>query len=113
MGVRVKTYVVFGTVLPYSWWQERTDAERTRLEAYFDDDLREVRDGITVLVDGMNGKYVVAGKVFNKTKFDQPFDEPIQLYVLPDNMESILTGINHVIGEHFRHYTWIIVPHYS
>jgi hypothetical protein len=77
MSTNQNTYVVLGTKLPYDLFKDKFD----QLEPYMDDAFEGIHhhDRLCVLYDGMNGGYVIIGKILAKTKNHQGFEQPIIL----------------------------------
>jgi len=75
MSVQANTYVMRGALVPYSEMKGRYD----ELAPYMDSAFKGIhhKDGVCVLYDGMNGKYVAVGRVLAKTKNHQGLDEPV------------------------------------
>ena len=74
MGTERRDYIMLGAKLPY----EAIDAnEQELLDAYWDnayeDEVKE-HGGITMVADGMNGHYVILGKVLMKGLEDGGFE---------------------------------------
>jgi len=69
MSVQCNTYVMIGAVLPYNG-----DSYDT-LEPYMDSAFEGIKheDGICVIFDGMNGKYIAIGEVLAKAADWQGF----------------------------------------
>jgi hypothetical protein len=75
MSVQANTYVMRGALVPYSEMKGRYDD----LEPYMDSAFKGIhhKDGVCVLYDGRNGKYVAVGRVLAKTENHQGLDEPV------------------------------------
>lgn len=75
MSVQCNTYIVRGALLPYADFKDRYDD----LEPYMDSAFKGVHhhNGLCVIFDGMNGKYVAIGRVLAKTGNHKGFDAPI------------------------------------
>lgn len=75
MSTQINQYLIYGVSLPYSFqklWEEKTGKEfDDTFEGYMTDNpfKQEIgqKNGITILVDGMNGEYLVAGYVYKKS----------------------------------------------
>ena len=65
-------YIINGILLPYDSCKNHYD----KLEPYIDDP----KYGLTVLYDGMCGKYVVIGELINKSEKNQPLEEITTIY---------------------------------
>ena len=98
MSVQANTYVMTGVVLPYM----KQDGLYEKLEPYMDSAFKGIHHhkGICVVFDGMNGKYIVIGRVHAKTENHQgldgvhSFDTPS-----PDIRELIAAAASDLIGQ--------------
>lgn len=114
MSTQVNSYVMYGVVLPY----ELCKGHYVMLDPYMDSPFKpEVnpKDGLTVLFDGLNGKYVAIGHVVAKTENHQHFDAPIKLPV-PYPKDTALT-IKSLVGSmgidpEAHLLRWVILSHY-
>lgn len=85
MSTQANTYVMFGCLLGYNELKKKhagADDLYSKIEDYTDNAFKpEVnpKDGLTVLYDGANGKYVAIGHVIAKTENWQGFRDPITL----------------------------------
>lgn len=98
MSVQLNTYVMRGVLLPYADMKGRHDVLEPYMDSASDD---RVRDGITVLYDGMNGQYVAIGRVIAKTGNHQGFDAPITLCdndALTSDLRTKLGDLLRVLG---------------
>ncbi|MBN7763698.1 hypothetical protein JYP52_21400 [Nitratireductor aquibiodomus] len=87
MSAQVNTYVMFGVILDYeqahSVWRHDDPAYPSLfdvLEPYMDDAFKtetNPKDGLTVLYDGMSGKYIAIGHVIAKTGNFEHFENPV------------------------------------
>lgn len=75
MSVQCNTYVMIGALFPYEAFKGKYEELEPYLDSAFDGIHHH--NGICVLFDGMNGKYVAVGKVLAKTENWQGFEEPI------------------------------------
>lgn len=80
MSVQHNTYIIYGVILPWESLRDLDDeGVYEAMEPYFDSAFKpEVnpRRGITIISDGMNGKYHAIGRVVRRTDVYQPFAEP-------------------------------------
>lgn len=77
MGVMTRTYVIYGFRVP-----EFRDFHDTVWEEAYDptgSDRVFSHNGISIVADGMNGKYTVIGKILRKTDAMNVFDEFLSL----------------------------------
>lgn len=89
MSTQINTYVLFGVVLDYEKahkaWQHDDPAYPDLydvLEPFIDNAFKpetNPKDGLTVLYDGMCGKYIAVGHVIAKTENHGHFDTPISV----------------------------------
>lgn len=85
MSVQRNIYFLRGTVQPYAMHKNRYEA----FEPYLDSAFAGIHhhDGLCVLFDGMNGKYVAFGRVLAKTKNLQGF-EPELVQIPPPSLDE-------------------------
>ncbi len=117
MSVQANTYIMRGALLTY-------DAVKRHLgnnvfdtfKPYLDDAFKGVHhhDGLCVLFDGMNGKYVAIGQVIAKTANHQGFEEA---YDFADG--SFGENKDRVLREKIKALTgfdvdieWLVLTHY-
>jgi hypothetical protein len=72
------TYIVVGTKLPYP---KKNQDFCKKIEPYTDSVAggKWHKDGLAVLSDGENGKYVFIGKIIEKTGKGQGFSKPVKI----------------------------------
>lgn len=77
MSVQCNTYVMQGVLFMHDD-MESVKPLCKKFEPYEDSAFEGIKhhEGLCVLYDGMNGKYVAIGRVLAKTENDQGFDEP-------------------------------------
>lgn len=114
MSVHLNTYVMLGALLPYAAF--KSDGWHDRLEPYMDNAFNDLQhyDGLCVLWDGMNGKYVAIGKVLAKSDNHQGFAEPIVLNGLaPAEVTELYDKIKAIIppGLSFK-VQRLVISHY-
>lgn len=87
MSVQVNTYVMYGVVLNYEEVKAHVGKGFYELfEPYIDNAFKpetNPKDGITVLFDGMNGKYIAIGQVVEKTANHRSFDDVVSVAKYP------------------------------
>jgi hypothetical protein len=88
MSTQLNTYVLVGVKLPYDHFSGDdldTDADYEKLEPYMDSAFKgiEHHNGLCVLFDGMNGKYIAAGRVLAKTDESDGFNGAIDAHMSP------------------------------
>lgn len=83
MSVQCNTYVMIGAVFPYEAFAGKSDELDPWMDSYREG--IKGKNGITVLYDGMGGRYVAVGKVLAKTENFEGFYEP----VLPEGDLSV------------------------
>lgn len=95
MSVQHNTYVLYGVIIRdfaglTKTHQEGEQAQDDLMEPYSDDAFKpdvNAKRGITILSDGMCGKYVAIGRVIAKTEVYQPFtDAPISIPTKDDDL---------------------------
>ncbi len=119
MSSQVNTYIMYGLLLKYI---ELTDVQRDFINEYIDnpfDSKTNLKDNMTVLYDGCNGRYMAIGHVEVKTENNGFFQEPITFnkYLYPPdfNVTSIFQMIDALQLDYEReelHLRWFIVSHY-
>ena len=123
MSVQVNQYLIIGVKKDFNWskeWEKETGKDfYDTFEGFMDDSAfkKEInhKDGIFCLYDGMNGKYIIIGRVLAKGCDDYPFiadGEPMcftQLSVLETELIENSIQRNFGIKEDLRH--WLIT-HY-
>lgn len=123
MSVQSNQYLIYGICKPGSWrkeWEKETGNDfYATFESFMDDSAFNKKinhkDGIFCLYDGMNGKYVIIGRVLAKGSDEEPFiayGEPIS-FTEPTELEKELISNsierNFGIKEELKH--WLIT-HY-
>lgn len=105
MSVSIEQYLIWGIQLPYEFqneWETKhpdyNDFYDT-FEKYMEDDGV---DGLFCLCDGMNGEYVILGKIIEKGDYKDggyiADNKILNLDNLPINKNSILNKIDKVFG---------------
>jgi hypothetical protein len=80
MSVQQNTYVMWGVLLPYP--DDDDDEAYDRAEPYLDsayDDKVNPKGNVTILFDGMNGKYVAVGHVVQKSRVYEGLGKPVEM----------------------------------
>lgn len=110
MSVQLNTYVMRGVLLPFD-----NDKEYEKYEPYFDDAFKGIHhhEGLCVLSDGMNGRYMAIGQVIAKTANYEGFNEPI-VVTKPDLMQDLdlANKIAGLIGDHPHDINTFVISHY-
>jgi hypothetical protein len=88
----MENYVMIGALLPYKNF--RSD----RLEAFLDAP-NNTRDGLTVISDGMSGRYIAVGKVLACAPEGEGFDSPIEINTQPWEEDEVRLKILETIGQ--------------
>jgi hypothetical protein len=116
MSTQVNTYVMYGVLLAkpnHRLIDEQYDLLEPYLDSAFDPEANP-KDGITVLFDGMCGKYIAIGYVHAKSREGEGFDAPVTL-ALPASYEAAAVQ-NLVLGLGFdlSHIAaqWMVISHY-
>ena len=123
MSVQTNQYLMYGISKPFQFvkdWEKETGKDfYETFEDYMDDsafkkDIHH-KDGIFCLFDGMNGKYIIIGRVLYKGTDDEPFvadGKPLS-FTEPTDLEKelISNSIERVFGvkEEMKHW---LVTHY-
>lgn len=81
MSVQAPIYIMWGLMLPYPKPLEDDDANDVRFDAYRDSAFDKApREGVTVLLDGMGGKYVAVGVVIARSG---PYGDDLGTHAIP------------------------------
>ena len=113
MSTQINTYVIFGVELPYKPFEGRDD-----FEPYTDSPFKgiEHHKGLCVLEDGMNGEYIIIGRVLAKTANNDHFNGVVNIGALmpsADERVEIERDIANLIGDgDKRPAKVILVSHY-
>jgi len=116
MSVRFNTYVMRGLLLPYK--KDMTDDQREILEEYQDSPFSpdtNPKDGLTALVDGMDGKYIAIGHVVAKTRANEGFGDAMAVdYLTAKYNSSRMLDIVRECGLSIdgAKLGWLIISHY-
>ncbi len=124
MSVQTNQYLMYGVCKPFEfkkeWEKENGKDFYDTFESFMDDNAFNKKinhkDGIFCLYDGMNGKYIIIGRVLEKGSDDEPFvanGKPTS-FTEPSELEKefISNSIerNFGIKEEMKH--WLIT-HYT
>jgi hypothetical protein len=116
MSTQLNTYVLVGVKLPYDHFSDgsSSDEDFERLEPYMDSAFKgiEHHDGLCVLFDSVNGKYIAAGRVLAKTGESDGFSGAIDAHMSP----ALQTEVAALLQQHLQIATpdvrvWVI-SHY-
>lgn len=116
MSVQETTYLVLGVKLPFDYFNEE---EREALYGgdYCDNVHQKKignKDGVTLILDAMNGQYIVAGRVLLKARHHE--GEGLEFTSL-DITESAREEVARQLAEHFSITVQAVHPmaftHYS
>jgi hypothetical protein len=72
------------------------DSRYEKFESYIDHGHeKEItrKNGLTAIYDGMNGKYILVGRVLERSSMDQPLDGPIEMKVPDWTTVELLRGL--------------------
>jgi hypothetical protein len=114
MSVQLNHYVMWGLLGSYAEFEDMHD----RFEPYFDSayaDIHHHSDGLCVLYDGMDGKYIAIGHVLHKTANHDGFDKPIKLRGADIDFADIQRSIEELIGRPIRddeYCSLLMISHY-
>lgn len=124
MSVQQNQYFMYGVLLPYAWhreWEAKTGKYfQETFQEFMDDNANESginhTDGIFCLFDGRDGRFIIIGRVLEKSSSDQPFlgsGQPIQVPLLrPEEEERIEDSIYKHFGIDDALYTYYFVTKY-
>jgi hypothetical protein len=111
MSVQMNQYLGYGYLLPYKDSRKVLEEKHSedRMEAIFDKyhdsafkkEMVEV-DGCSMIVDGMNGKYIFFGKVFNKSEVHEPLDTTTMPKVSTKIKKSVEEQLTQIFGTNFN-----------
>src|SRR5690606_21928000 len=112
MSVQMNTYVMWGVLLPFKEFADRED-----FEPYMDSAFKGIHhhDGLCVLADGMDGKYMAIGHVLHKTSNHDGFNKPIQLHGQPVLEFDVYERVEKLIGRQLTGNegpSWLVLTHY-
>ena len=100
MSVQNPTYIIWGIVLPYPKDSD-TDEFEDAMDLYCDSAFKEnsvnKTDDVTVLLDGMGGKYMIVGHVLKRT---DAHGAGFGIEVIPNFAMSPMNG--ELVAEHAR-----------
>lgn len=79
MSVNTNQYIILGVKIPYLIDREGSLYDKVR--EYDDNGYKPVhrKDGLTAILDGMNGNYIFIGKVIVRSDVNESIDGPIEL----------------------------------
>ena len=123
MSTQTNQYFMYGKLVPYNWHKEWEKETGKNFHKTFDkfmednayDTITKHKDGIFCLFDGRDGRYIIIGRVLQKTDDDQPFlgsDEPLQVPKMEEHEKIIIEDsvFRHFgLEDDFHHY---FVTHY-
>lgn len=95
MSVRTNQYLIQGVKLPYNSHQSRYDD----YEPYFDDGRSLVikpYKGLNVIFDGMNGKFIIIGRIIVKAVIDESIAGPIKIPEIDSNTADMIANLINV-----------------
>jgi len=115
MSVQINQYLVYGTKLDY----EKYGGEEwyDKFYPYYDNAFKGIHhhDGICVIDDGMNGEYIVVGRVLYKTGNYQFFEGAIPIDNLLTSMEKefIETAAKSLLNTEEVKFGYFLIGHYK
>lgn len=116
MSITFNIYVMRGLLLPYN--RDMTDEQRALLEEYQDipsSPATNPKDGLTALVDGMEGKYVAIGHVVAKSRANCGLGEPLAVdYLTVKYNSSRMLDVIRECGFSIdsAKLGWLVISHY-
>ena len=101
MSTQTNQYLMYGINVPVKWIKEWNKNEKNSgkdwyntFESFMDDSPYNSKvnhkDGIFMLYDGMNGDYIIIGKVEKKSSDGEFIDGPIALTDLPTTQKDAI-----------------------
>lgn len=104
MSIQTNQYFMYGITVPYEWhkqWEEKTGKDfHETFEEFMDDNSFTTqvnhKEGIFCLFDGRDGRYIIIGRVLEKTSDHDPFlasGKPLQVPEL-DELERMMIETN-------------------
>lgn len=115
MSVQLNTYVMHGVLLPFK--DDLEDEQDDILDDYRDSAFKsEVnpKDGLTVLDDGMDGKYIAIGHVVAKSANYEGLNSPVRLVRAPKYDGEALRNLITALGFDHTKFSagWLVISHY-
>ena len=123
MSVQSNQYLMYGTILPYSFCME-WEKENPGKEFYdtFDDYTDSAytnkagKDGIICLMDGMDSSYIIIGICFNKSMNHESISGPMMISnpLTRIDMENYKNKVKYIFGQKSieGEFGMILVTHY-
>ena len=116
-------YFMYGILMSYNWhkeWETKTGKNfYNTYEEFMSDNAYDTiirhKDGIFCLFDGRDGKYIIIGRVLQKTGDDDPFlgnDKPLKVPELDEHEKMI---IKNSVLKHFGFkgkFNFYFITHY-
>jgi hypothetical protein len=124
MSTQKNQYFMYGVLLPYKWhreWEAKTGKYfQETFQEFMDDNSNETGinqiDGIFCLFDGRDGKFIIIGRVLNKSSNEQPFlgdGRPIEVPLLrPEEEEEVMNSVIKHFDIDDPHFTYYFVTKY-
>lgn len=85
----IKQYFIYGILKPYSWYQEWEKQTGKNFQEFFADYMNDDvdTDDISCLFDGRDGKFIIIGKIIERTANDSPYMGNGKPLVIPELSE--------------------------
>lgn len=120
MSTQTNTYVIYGWLFDMKQFEDAdASINYDALEGYMDSPYNSEtnpKDGLTVLFDGMGGKYVAVGRVVAKSDVYEGLYEPVSLDREPDfrgEVESAFAALLKTIKpKGLPELGWHVITHY-
>lgn len=100
MSVRVATYVIYGVVLPYPGYFDDPAVEKLFAEHGSKPEDTEMREGVTVIGDNIDGNWCAVGKVFARSRADDCGVLPHRISIPTSTDRAAMEEIAAFITEH-------------
>ena len=102
MGTRVNQYFMYGILVPYNWYRKWEQGTGRSFHAVFADFMNDDvdTDDISCLFDGRDGRFIIIGKVLERSADDEYLgsDQPIRV---PEFDEIDKIGIRESVKKNF------------
>lgn len=123
MSTQINQYFMYGILVPYDWykeWEKKSgkDFHDTFNEFMNDnayDTIIKHKDGIFCLFNGRDGRYIIIGKVLEKTEDDDPFLGNGNPLVVPEIEIADKAEIENAVYRYFElegDFHYYFVTHY-
>jgi len=107
---------MYGISVPYNWYKEWEDKTGKDFHETFEEFMDESKDNIHCLFDGRDGRYIIIGKVLEKTDGNQRLLGDEQPIVVPKINKWDRNIIERNVKKHFGltgDFNFYFVTHYK